>query len=160
MLTFKVNGDQSRKWWDKKWVTNISKSSSHWSNKHSNIQYKSSTCRSIQFEKSLKPFYSWWFDAVLQTNLSVCTNLPIVFCLNSCINQSQFALLKVLGYDTKSDMTSKYGTIFFIITRHYKWEDFEIDFPRFSAASKIFHAETGSNNSGRYTCCYGTAITQ
>ena len=38
--------------------------------------------------------------------------------------------LKVLGYDTKSDMTSIYGTIFFIITRHYKWEDFEIEADR------------------------------
>ena len=36
----------------------------------------------------------------------------------------------VLGYGTKSDMTSKYGTIFFIVTRHYKWEDFEIEADR------------------------------
>ena len=39
----------------------------------------------------------------------------------------EFGELKVLGYGTKSDMTSKYGTIFFIIIRHYKWEDFEIE---------------------------------
>ena len=39
----------------------------------------------------------------------------------------EFVELKVLGYGTKSDMTSKYGTIFIIITRHYKWEDFEIE---------------------------------
>ena len=32
----------------------------------------------------------------------------------------EFVELKVLGYGTKSDMTSKYGTIVFIITRHYK----------------------------------------
>ena len=31
-----------------------------------------------------------------------------------------------MGYDTKSDMTPKYGTIFFIIAHHYKWENFEI----------------------------------
>ena len=38
----------------------------------------------------------------------------------------EFGELKVLGLDTKSDMTSKYFTHFFIIIRHYKWEDFEI----------------------------------
>ena len=32
----------------------------------------------------------------------------------------EFGELEVLGYGTESDMTSKYGTIFFIITRHYK----------------------------------------
>ena len=32
----------------------------------------------------------------------------------------EFGELKLLGYGTKSGMTSKYGTIFFIITRHYK----------------------------------------
>ena len=42
----------------------------------------------------------------------------------------EFGELKVLGYDTKSDMTSKYSTIFFIITRHYKLEDFEIEADR------------------------------
>ena len=47
--------------------------------------------------------------------------------LNPNISKSwEFVELKVLGYGTKSDMTSKYGTIIFIITRHYKWEDFEI----------------------------------
>ena len=38
--------------------------------------------------------------------------------------------LKVLGYDRKSDMTSKYGTIYFIIICYYKWEDFEIEADR------------------------------
>ena len=42
----------------------------------------------------------------------------------------EFLELKILGYDTKSDMTSKYGTIFFIIIRHYKWEDFKIEADR------------------------------
>ena len=42
----------------------------------------------------------------------------------------EFAELKVLGYDTKRDMTSKYDTIFIIIIRHYKWEDFEIEADR------------------------------
>ena len=42
----------------------------------------------------------------------------------------EFGELKVLGYNTKSDMTSKYGTIFFIIIRHYKREDFEIEADR------------------------------
>ena len=42
-------------------------------------------------------------------------------------NYWEFEELKVLGYHTKSDMTSKYGTIFFIITRRYKWENFEIE---------------------------------
>ena len=41
--------------------------------------------------------------------------------LNSNISKYwEIGELKVLGYGTKSDMTSKYGTIFFIITRHYK----------------------------------------
>ena len=39
----------------------------------------------------------------------------------------KFAELKVLGLDTKSDMASKYVTNLFIIIRHYKWEDLEID---------------------------------
>ena len=42
----------------------------------------------------------------------------------------EFVKLKVVGYVTKIDMTCKYGTIFFIITRHYKWEDFKIDADR------------------------------
>ena len=42
----------------------------------------------------------------------------------------EFGELKVLGYDTKNNMTSKYDTIFFIITHHYKWEDFEIEADR------------------------------
>ena len=62
----------------------------------------------------------------------------------------EFGELKVLGYDTKSDMTSKYGTIFFIIISHLKWEDFGIEADRLLTASKIFPAETRSNNSGRY----------
>ena len=36
---------------------------------------------------------------------------------------------KVL-YDTRSNMTSKYGTEYFIIIRHYKWEDCDIDADR------------------------------
>ena len=42
----------------------------------------------------------------------------------------EFGESTVLGYGTKSDMTSKYDTNFFIIIRHYKWEDFEIDADR------------------------------
>ena len=53
-------------------------------------------------------------------------------------------------------MPSKYGTNYFIIIRHYKWEELETeaDIDRLVAASKIFPAETRSNNCGRYTCCY------
>ena len=58
------------------------------------------------------------------------------------------------GYDTKSDTTSKYGTISFIIIHHYKCEDFEIDadwlvagllkdFPRRNTFQQLW-----------YTCCY------
>ena len=42
----------------------------------------------------------------------------------------EFVELAVVGYGTKSDMTSTYGTIFFIITRDYKWENFEIEADR------------------------------
>ena len=42
----------------------------------------------------------------------------------------EFLELELLGYDTKSDMTSKYGNIYFITRRHYKWEDFEIEADR------------------------------
>ena len=41
----------------------------------------------------------------------------------------EFEELQVLGYDTKSDITSKYGTNFFLITSHYKC-DFEIEADR------------------------------
>ena len=47
----------------------------------------------------------------------------------------EFRELKVLGLDTKSDMTSKYVTNFFISIRHYKREDFEIDADRMVAGS-------------------------
>ena len=48
--------------------------------------------------------------------------------LNSNISKYwEFVELKVLGFDTKSDMITKYFTNFFIIIRRYKWEDFEID---------------------------------
>ena len=36
----------------------------------------------------------------------------------------EFGELKELCLDTESDMASKYFTNFFIIIRHYKWEDF------------------------------------
>ena len=39
----------------------------------------------------------------------------------------EFWELMVLGLDTKSDMTSEHVTNFFIIIRHYKWEDCEIN---------------------------------
>ena len=50
-------------------------------------------------------------------------------------------------------MTSKYGTNFFIIIRHYKWEDCEIDADRYDpTASRVSQQKhVNSNNSGRYT---------
>ena len=39
----------------------------------------------------------------------------------------EFGVLKVHGLDTKSNMTYKYATNFFIVIHHYKWEDYEID---------------------------------
>ena len=39
----------------------------------------------------------------------------------------EFGESLVLVLDTRSNMTPKYGTGFFIIIRHYKWEDYEID---------------------------------
>ena len=57
--------------------------------------------------------------------------------------------------DAKSNMTSKYVTIFLVlnaITNEKTLELTQID--RLLAASKVFPAETHSNNSCRYTCCY------
>ena len=49
--------------------------------------------------------------------------------------------MKGTGLWQKSDMTSKYRTIFFIITRHYKWEDIEIEAGRYVAGRlQIFPA--------------------
>ena len=63
-----------------------------------------------------------WHFAYLQNTKSIRLN-PIIS------KYLEFVELKVLGYSTKIDMTSKYGTIFFVTT-HYKWEDFEIEADR------------------------------
>ena len=42
----------------------------------------------------------------------------------------EYGNAKELVMDRRSDMTSKYGTNLFIIIRHYKWEDWEIDADR------------------------------
>ena len=42
----------------------------------------------------------------------------------------EFGESKMLGLDTISNMTFKYGTDYFIIIRHYKLEDCEIDTDR------------------------------
>ena len=54
---------------------------------------------------------------------------------SSLINQNistyrEFGESLVLGLDTRSNMTSKYGTNFFIIIRHHKLEGCEIDADR------------------------------
>ena len=66
----------------------------------------------------------------------------------------EFGELKVLGYDTKSDMSSKYGTIFlllYVITNEKSLKLTQID--GLLAASKIFpHKNTFQQHS-----CMGTA---
>ena len=64
------------------------------------------------------------------TNFLICESAK-----SSQINQNisryrEFAESTVLLLDTRSNMTSKYGTNYFIIIRHYKWEDCEIDADR------------------------------
>ena len=39
----------------------------------------------------------------------------------------EFGESMVLILDTRSNMTTKYGTNYFIIKRHYKWEDCELN---------------------------------
>ena len=53
--------------------------------------------------------------------------LVIPYLRNTYNRYWELGELKVLVLNTKSDMTSKYGTNFFIITHHYKLEDRKID---------------------------------
>ena len=81
----------------------------------------------MERRKRPSDFVEYWINSAFRVSPKHIKSMR----LNPNISKyCEFGELKVLGLDTKSNMTSKYGTIFFIIIRHYKWEDFEIDADR------------------------------